>query len=168
MLLGGLWHGASLNFVIWGAGHGLLLSIERFIKNFNFTLFGDDSTPQIFKKSDFWRFLFKIVRVVFVYFWVCVLWIFFRAKDIHSATFIVKKLLLFSHGNSIGYTNQSIIFLVFFLVFCCHIIGSKFSNQIMGFVDKEKSYIFTFLISIITILLFLLSRENRPFIYFVF
>jgi D-alanyl-lipoteichoic acid acyltransferase DltB (MBOAT superfamily) len=29
MLLGGLWHGASWNFVIWGAYHGALLSLER-------------------------------------------------------------------------------------------------------------------------------------------
>jgi alginate O-acetyltransferase complex protein AlgI len=31
MLLGGLWHGASWNFVIWGGYHGLLLSIERIV-----------------------------------------------------------------------------------------------------------------------------------------
>jgi D-alanyl-lipoteichoic acid acyltransferase DltB (MBOAT superfamily) len=30
MLLGGIWHGASWNFVIWGAAHGTLLAIERF------------------------------------------------------------------------------------------------------------------------------------------
>ncbi|MCO4769620.1 MAG: MBOAT family protein [Deltaproteobacteria bacterium] len=29
MLLGGLWHGASWAFVVWGAGHGLLLAAER-------------------------------------------------------------------------------------------------------------------------------------------
>lgn len=42
MLLGGLWHGSSWNFVIWGAIHGLFLSVEKYsfsllkIKNFNF------------------------------------------------------------------------------------------------------------------------------------
>ena len=29
MLLGGLWHGAKWNFVVWGAYHGLLLGYER-------------------------------------------------------------------------------------------------------------------------------------------
>jgi len=29
MLLGGLWHGAKWNFVLWGAYHGLLLACER-------------------------------------------------------------------------------------------------------------------------------------------
>jgi alginate O-acetyltransferase complex protein AlgI len=30
MLLGGIWHGASWNFIIWGAAHGTVLAIERF------------------------------------------------------------------------------------------------------------------------------------------
>jgi len=30
MLLGGIWHGASWNFVFWGAAHGTFLAIERF------------------------------------------------------------------------------------------------------------------------------------------
>src|SRR5207245_375157 len=33
MLLGGLWHGAGLTFVAWGAYHGALLSFERAIGN---------------------------------------------------------------------------------------------------------------------------------------
>ena len=31
MLLGGLWHGASWNFVIWGALHGAVLVVERML-----------------------------------------------------------------------------------------------------------------------------------------
>ena len=35
MLLGGLWHGASWNFVVWGGYHGALLSIERMFRRKN-------------------------------------------------------------------------------------------------------------------------------------
>ena len=35
MLLGGLWHGASWNFILWGFVHGLLLIIHRFGKDFS-------------------------------------------------------------------------------------------------------------------------------------
>ena len=35
MILGGIWHGSGLTFVIWGFAHGLLLSINHLIKNFN-------------------------------------------------------------------------------------------------------------------------------------
>jgi alginate O-acetyltransferase complex protein AlgI len=34
MVLGGLWHGAGWNFVLWGAGHGTFLMIERYLKNY--------------------------------------------------------------------------------------------------------------------------------------
>ena len=33
MLLGGLWHGASWNFILWGFVHGLLLIVHRFGKD---------------------------------------------------------------------------------------------------------------------------------------
>src|SRR5215831_5707856 len=33
MFLSGLWHGAGLNFVVWGLWHGMLLAIHRFWKN---------------------------------------------------------------------------------------------------------------------------------------
>ena len=36
MLLGGLWHGASWNFVLWGLVHGLLLIVHRFGKEVSF------------------------------------------------------------------------------------------------------------------------------------
>lgn len=38
MTIGGLWHGASLNFILWGFLHGLFLSIEKIFKNFNLKL----------------------------------------------------------------------------------------------------------------------------------
>ncbi len=36
MLLGGLWHGASWNFILWGFVHGLLLIVHRFGKDVAF------------------------------------------------------------------------------------------------------------------------------------
>ena len=37
MLLGGLWHGASFNFIIWGGLHGIFLSLEK-IKKYYFNI----------------------------------------------------------------------------------------------------------------------------------
>ena len=37
MVLGGLWHGASWNFVIWGTYQGVLLCINRFFSEFKAT-----------------------------------------------------------------------------------------------------------------------------------
>ena len=68
MLLGGLWHGASWNFVIWGGLHGLLLAIERARG----------------KRSLYWR-LPRAARIGLTFIIVCFGWVFFRADDLPSA-----------------------------------------------------------------------------------
>ncbi len=68
MLLGGLWHGASWNFVIWGGIHGLLLGIER-----------------VQGKDSLYRRLPDVVRVAITFFIVLITWVFFRAADLPDA-----------------------------------------------------------------------------------
>ncbi len=68
MLLGGLWHGASWNFVIWGAIHGGWLAFERSQ--------GKDS---------FYRALPPVGRVAVTFLIVLFSWVFFRASDLPSA-----------------------------------------------------------------------------------
>lgn len=68
MLLGGLWHGASWNFIIWGGIHGGWLALERAL--------GKDS---------FHSRLPAPVQVAVTFLIVCFAWVFFRAKDLSSA-----------------------------------------------------------------------------------
>ncbi len=68
MLIGGLWHGASWNFVIWGAIHGIMLAIERFQ--------GKDSI---------YRALPRALRVAVTFLIVCLGWVFFRAETLPQA-----------------------------------------------------------------------------------
>jgi alginate O-acetyltransferase complex protein AlgI len=68
MLLGGLWHGASWNFVIWGGIHGAMLAFER--------LQGKDSP---------YRRLPRPLRVALTFAVVCVSWVFFRARTLPQA-----------------------------------------------------------------------------------
>lgn len=75
MLLGGLWHGASWNFVLWGAIHGGMLAFER--------AQGKDSV---------YRRLPRPVRVGITFFVVCLAWVFFRAKTWGQALTYMKSL----------------------------------------------------------------------------
>jgi alginate O-acetyltransferase complex protein AlgI len=68
MLLGGLWHGAAWNFVIWGALHGGLLAFER-----------------MNGKAPFYHRLPAPARVAATFAIVLVTWVFFRAADLGSA-----------------------------------------------------------------------------------
>jgi alginate O-acetyltransferase complex protein AlgI len=68
MLIGGLWHGASWNFVIWGGIHGGMLAGER--------MQGKDSP---------YRRLPRAVRVGITFVVVCLTWVFFRARTLPEA-----------------------------------------------------------------------------------
>ena len=63
MLIGGIWHGASLQFVFWGAYHGALLIAERSLKKFGYEV-NSRLTP--------------VSLVMFG-------WIFFRASSMNQA-----------------------------------------------------------------------------------
>ena len=68
MLLGGLWHGASWNFVLWGAIHGGMLAFER-----------------AQGRTGFYRRLPRGARVATTFLIVCLSWVFFRAKTLPAA-----------------------------------------------------------------------------------
>jgi alginate O-acetyltransferase complex protein AlgI len=68
MLLGGLWHGASWNFVMWGAIHGTLLGSER-----------------VFGKKPLYFALPKFLRVAITFGLVLIAWVFFRAETFSGA-----------------------------------------------------------------------------------
>ena len=68
MLLGGLWHGASWNFVIWGGIHGALLCFERW-----------------FGKKPLYAALPGPIRTALTFAILLFTWVFFRAADLPSA-----------------------------------------------------------------------------------
>jgi D-alanyl-lipoteichoic acid acyltransferase DltB (MBOAT superfamily) len=68
MLIGGLWHGASWNFIVWGGLHGSALACERGCESHTLAL------PAT-------RWLCRLL----VFHFVCFAWIFFRASTIHAS-----------------------------------------------------------------------------------
>ena len=85
MLLGGLWHGASWNFLIWGGYHGALLAIER--------AFRGDRKP-----AAEWS-VFYPIQAVSTFVLVLIGWIFFRATDLHQSLYILGQMFAGSHGH---------------------------------------------------------------------
>src|SRR5262249_34204463 len=86
MALGGLWHGASWNFVVWGIYHGLCLIAHR-----QFAAWKEKATQYAsFFASKWWR----TISVILTFHVVCIGWIFFRVQDIKLATSMVRKMLL--------------------------------------------------------------------------
>jgi alginate O-acetyltransferase complex protein AlgI len=93
MLLGGLWHGANWNFVIWGGIHGVLLVVTHFanealLKNINLGVIG---------KLLGWGTTFILVMLT---------WIFFRANTLSGATHMLQSCLGVFGGDSIPITTE--------------------------------------------------------------
>ncbi|MEG3618538.1 MBOAT family O-acyltransferase [Magnetovibrio sp. PR-2] len=83
MLLGGFWHGASWNFVIWGGLHGVGLTVNHYYRSLK------GETSEQLKKSWVQVWLGRIVTFLFVVF----AWVFFRATSFDGAMNIVQGMV---------------------------------------------------------------------------
>ncbi|WP_035383250.1 MBOAT family O-acyltransferase [Ferriphaselus sp. R-1] len=92
MLLGGLWHGAGWNFVIWGGLHGIYLSINHGWHALRRT-FGQDPAVALSRPMHLLSGLITFLAVT-------IAWVFFRASDLHTAVAILESMLGF-HGITI-------------------------------------------------------------------
>lgn len=81
MVLGGLWHGASFNFVIWGFLHGLALMVERTWNKLVCT-----RVPAM-------GWVGAALGVTLTFYWVHLAWIFFRARTLPEALDITQTYL---------------------------------------------------------------------------
>jgi D-alanyl-lipoteichoic acid acyltransferase DltB (MBOAT superfamily) len=81
MVIGGLWHGASWNFVIWGFLNGLYLGIEKWLG--------------VNVKEDARRpFLVRVGKAFLVFNLICLTWVFFRATTFAQAFGIIKGIFV--------------------------------------------------------------------------
>lgn len=94
----GLWHGASVNFIVWGGLHGLYQVVGDILKPFK------KSVIKTFKiKTNV--FSYKLFQVLVTFILVDFAWIFFRAGSFTYATIVINKMLYF---NPWVFTNGSI------------------------------------------------------------
>lgn len=158
----GLWHGASFNFIIWGALHGTFLVLER--TRYGVMLRG---APRALRHA----------ATLLV---VCVGWVFFRAADLSSALKFLSTLFGLSGLSRAGYP------VAFFLtpaVVLAGLLGTVFSMPIAARLKAraeahDHAWTRTWLwpaISVCTLsallvlsAAFLATRTYNPFIYFRF
>jgi alginate O-acetyltransferase complex protein AlgI len=81
MLLGGLWHGASWTFVVWGGLHGLFLIAERVLR------------PLLEKPRWTRGPLGRLAGGAVMFVGVCFAWVFFRAPDFATAFTVVRAMV---------------------------------------------------------------------------
>lgn len=157
MLLGGLWHGASWNFVLWGFLHGCILCLYRLL-----------NVPS--QRVQGFGAIFEFL----IFQWlVLVTWIVFRCQDLGVMSVALHKFLLFDFDFQIanmGLANarlfSSLLLLSGFVVL--HII-SYLNGGLERAADRlpwKMLYALLFPIGICFYLL--MPTEDAPFIYFQF
>ena len=86
MLLSGLWHGASWNFVVWGGWHGALLSAEYALG----VRPGRHGFPRL-----------APIRMLITFVLVLMGWAIFRARTLGEAAFVLRQLVFKGGGHSL-------------------------------------------------------------------
>ena len=154
MLLGGLWHGASWNFVIWGGLHGIYLAAHKFFVK------GKTEYDPITRLKD-------IPKVMLTYSLVAFTWLFFRATSWESTKLIFSSIF---NWQSSEYSHIFIQILVsyFVLNFAIDIIENRFGHTfVLRF--KSTSVRLGILLSLfIVTLVYIFQAKPLPFIYFQF
>lgn len=157
MLLGGLWHGASWTFIVWGGLHGLYLVIERFLKNF---------VPE----SDIWsRLPFKILFAVITFIAVALAWVFFRADSFTQAFTIISSMLHLSAGSptvAIAHFHVFMTFAVTIIILVSHWFMRNRSLETL--LDIMPWWFRAMVFAGLLIAVITCSGEDRAFIYFQF
>ncbi|MBN1647171.1 MAG: MBOAT family protein [Spirochaetales bacterium] len=153
MLLGGLWHGASWNFVIWGGFHGILLVGER--------LRGKRS---VYKKlPDALRIFITFVLVLFT-------WVFFRAETLPGAIRYLGSMFGLGHvSESALLINRTIFNPYYVMTFIVTIVITWFGRQTWDWTRTitAKKAVMIAALFIVSVLI-LTTQDFNPFIYFIF
>ncbi len=153
MVIGGLWHGASWNFVIWGAIHGGMLALER-----------------LMGKNSFYGKAPAVVKIPLTFFILLITWVFFRAENFEVAWRYLGT--MFGQGNAVATSLllESELLRGFNLFqFCICAFAVWFMPNTQTMLQR-----FTLWKALIAVPLFLLAvtimvtRGHSPFLYFQF
>ncbi|MFQ5441862.1 MAG: MBOAT family O-acyltransferase [Thermodesulfobacteriota bacterium] len=154
MLLGGLWHGASWTFVIWGAIHGIYLLIERQARSL---------WPAFWESKSY---LALAVRWFLTFQLVSFAWIFFRSNSLADSLQIISNLATIGLTDfSWAATGNLWVFVGFFMFL--HWITHRVSWPER--VERTPAAVVVAVHTLAIISLILLTPDSSiPFIYFQF
>lgn len=156
MVLGGLWHGASWNFLLWGLYQGLLLSAHK-----SLILGGNFMTSQ----------LWNPVKLAFTFYLVCIGWLIFIIPDISKLTFYMKKMVFWQFTPS-SFTefasNYPHILAVIISFFVVHTISYWAKDLSITLANLRVPIWATYVVASAGVLYLFAAGQQASFIYFQF
>ena len=159
MVIGGLWHGASWNFVIWGTLHGIALCVHKLFC--------------AIKKTRKKNLIKTFASVLVTYVFVCVCWVPFRSTDTAITFEVLKRMFVWHTG--IIHISSWVVLAIFVLAVgtLAAFFRSKKSNfkSVSGFYPELNLSSFSSLVILflaVGIIVGLAYTKSNPFIYFQF
>lgn len=162
MLLGGLWHGASISFILWGALHGVALAVHKFIMGHfsSFKPLGREMSP--------WR---RVLGVLITFHVVCFGWILFRATSMKAVGEMLSQIFTNFHPEVFsqfvsGYKG---VFTLMIIGYALHFMPKRSEDVLRGVVTRSPLLVQAAILAIaIFIVVQFKSAGVQPFIYFQF
>ncbi|MFI3285770.1 MAG: MBOAT family O-acyltransferase [Rikenellaceae bacterium] len=162
MLLGGLWHGAALRFILWGALHGVALAMHKMWLSLipNSKSNGDEMNP-----------LSRIFATLLTFNLVCFGWLLFRADSMECVTLMLHQIFYNFNADLIpqiigGYGVVVIMILGGYIL---HMLPSDWNDKVCGILAKKGFLLqLILLVAMIWLVVQMKSSEIQPFIYFQF
>jgi alginate O-acetyltransferase complex protein AlgI len=155
MLIGGLWHGASWTFVVWGGLHGAYLIGER--------LAGRVLPAGPWRESAGAR----LAGVIITFALVCLAWVFFRATSFSQAFAIVESMV--GIGDSprvLGFVDYELVPIVTAAILGFHWMMRE--RPIEDLVDRTPWLVRSVALGTMIVAIILMQGKDRAFIYFQF
>jgi alginate O-acetyltransferase complex protein AlgI len=156
MLLGGLWHGASWTFVIWGGLHGSYLVFERVALS-RWKLWHAPTRAMM------------AIRWLVTFHLVCFAWIFFRARSLEAARHLVGNLLHGALGALHDFSEDRHfgLALLLMVMMATHLLNNYANTKER--LGKDSGARFATAMTVVLLLLILFTpNHSAPFIYFQF
>lgn len=160
MLLGGLWHGASWNFIFWGAFHGIALAIHKFWRS----LLGK-------QKGETSHGIKKVLGIILTFHFVCFCWIFFRNHTFAASWTMISQIFTNFQPQLFGQLIEGYkpVFALMALGYLLHFLPDSWENFCKREVSRMPFIVQTLLITAtIYLVIQVKSSDIQPFIYFQF
>jgi len=157
MLLGGLWHGANWTFVCWGAWHGLILGVERYL--------GIGKPGPGFKFTSWGITMFLVI----------IGWVMFRATDVGEAVKMYMAMFgsmdysLHAEYRSGISLMQIYILALSYVIILYFGLRDFFNHKVVLVINRVSPVVQPLVLPIFIISIFkLASQSYSPFLYFQF
>jgi len=162
MFLGGLWHGAAWNFIVWGMLHGAYLAIHRLIVN---------KFPKVENNVFFKSKFGKIISILVTQYLVFLAWIAFRVRDTNDMLYSMSKYIFLDFQThtikQVINSNEVAVGLIgLFIIMNIILYKQKNILEKISSMKLWKWVFFIFTISLIILLSF--AGHTDDFIYFQF